>query len=287
VEDIQRIVVGLDGSEASRVALRWALAEAALHGAHLEALHAWRAPMLFIPHAYSPDLIEMGRMDDAALDFIERELDAVGADADCGVVIERHEVEAFPAHALIEASGHAQLVVVGRHGQGGFPRDVIGPKAVQVAHHAVCPVSVVPDEWDGDGRGVVVGVDGSQPGAAALQWAADESKRRGAPLKAVMAWGLLEQHHPPGDDAFDPHYSERDARDALEGYVADALGSDATDVELVIVNDLAARALIESAERAELLVVGARGLGGFGDLMLGSVSHRCLAHARCPTVVVR
>lgn len=284
--ELQRIVVGVDGSEASRGALRWAVAEAALHRARLEALHAWRTPMLFVPRAYSPDLVEMGRMDEAALAFIDRELDAVGADADCGIVIEQTEVEGQPAHALIEASRRAQLVVVGRHGQGGFPHDVIGPKAVQVAHHAACAVTVVPDDWAAEGRGVIVGVDGSEPAAVALRWAADEGARRQAPVTAVMAWGLLEQHHPRGDEAFDPHYREEDALTALRTYVADVVGPMGR-VEAAVVNDLAARALMDAAAHAELLVVGARGLGGFRDLTLGSVSHRCLAHARCPTVVVR
>ena len=282
------VVVGLDGSEASRVALRWAMAEAALHHAPLEALHAWRAPMLFVPLAYSPELIEMGRMDEAALDFVKRELDAVGADADFDIAIEPTEVESYAAHALIEASGRAQLVVVGRRGSGGFPHELIGPKAVQVAHHAVCPVAVVPDHWDGNGRGVMVGVDGSHPAAEALRWAIDEAARRQTPLTAVMAWGLLDQHHRNDEDPFDPHYTEQDAREALAAFVTDVAGpSGSPSVETAVVNDLAARALIERAEGAELLVVGARGLGGFGDLLLGSVSHRCLSHARCPTVVVR
>jgi nucleotide-binding universal stress UspA family protein len=288
VNDVQRVVVGVDGSEASRVAIRWAMAEAALRGARLEALHAWRAPMLFVPLVYSPELVEMGRMDEAALDFVARELDAVGADADCGIMIEQTEVEAYPSHALIEASSRAQLVVVGRHGQGGFPHEVIGPKAVQVAHHAVCPVAVVPDEWTGDGRGVVVGVDGSAPAAAALRWSVEEAGRRQAPLTAVMAWGLLDQHHRAGEEPFDPHYSEKDAQAALDAFVSEVAGLlPSPPVETVVVNDLAARGLLERAEGAELLVVGARGLGGFGDLLLGSISHRCLAHARCPTVVVR
>lgn len=288
MDESQSVIVGVDGSEASRTALRWAMAEAALRGAKLEALHAWRAPMLLVPRSYSPDLVEMGRMDEAAIDFVRRELDAVGADAADAIVIEPIEVEGYPAHALVEASSRAQLVVVGRHGQGGFPHDVIGPKAVQVAHHAVCPVAVIPDEWDGDGRGVVVGIDGSAPAAVALRWAIEEAARRHTPLTAVMSWGLLDQHHPRGDEPFDPHYGEKDASAALTAFVEDVVGlSGLPLVHRTVVNDLPARALMEHAEHAELLVVGARGLGGFGDLLLGSVSHRCLAHSHCPTVVVR
>jgi len=288
VNDEFRVVVGIDGSDAARVALRWAMAEARMWDAPLEVLHAWRTPMVFVPHAYSPELVEMGRMDDAALEFIGKELDAVGADADCGIVIEPTEVGSHPARALIEASTRARLVVVGRHGQGGFPHELIGPKAVQVAHHARCSVAVVPDEWNGDGRGVIVGIDGSAPAAAALRWAMAEAARRHSSLTAVMAWGLLDQHHPGQENAFDPNYSQQDALAAVTAYVEDATGPhpDVT-VEKRVVNDLAARGLTEAAEGAELLVVGARGLGGFDDLLLGSVSHRCLAHSRCPTVVVR
>jgi nucleotide-binding universal stress UspA family protein len=286
--DETRVVVGIDGSDAARVALRWAMAEALLWDAPLEVIHAWRTPMVLVPRAYAPELVEMGRMDQAALEFIGKELDAVGADADCGIVIEQTEVASHPAHALIEASRRARLVVVGRHGQGGFPHELVAPKAVQVAHHADCSVAVIPDEWNGDGEGVIVGVDGSEPAAVALRWAMAEAARRHASLTAIMAWGLLDQHHVGRVDTFEPRYGEQDARDALTTYVEHATGllPDVT-VEMTVVNDLAARALTESAERAELLVVGARGLGGFDDLLLGSVSHRCLAHARCPTVVVR
>src|SRR3954469_9166851 len=94
-----RVVVGVDGSEAGRVALRWALAEAQLRNVPLEVLHAWHTPMLFVPKSYSPKLVEMGRMDEAALQFIDRELDAIGADDGCSVVIEQTECPGSPAHA--------------------------------------------------------------------------------------------------------------------------------------------------------------------------------------------
>ena len=286
MDHVHRVVVGVDGSEASRIALRWAMAESGLHEARLEVVHAWRTPMVFVPHAYSPELVEMGKMDEAAVAFIDRELDAVGADADCGIEIERTAVPGYAAHVLVAASERAQLVVVGRRGNGRFPREVIGPKALQVVHHAACPVAVVPDAWTGDGQGVIVGVDGSEPSAAALRWAAAEATRRNTAVTAVMAWGLLDQHHRPGEAPFDPDYSEVDARAALDAFIESALGPDSA-ASTIAVNDLPARALIDSSDTAELLVVGARGLGGFRGLLLGSVSQRCVTHARCPTVVIR
>jgi nucleotide-binding universal stress UspA family protein len=281
-----RIVVGVDGSESSRDALRWALAEALLRGVPLEVLHAWHTPMIFVPDAYDPELVEMGRMDEAALRFIDRELDAVGADGDCPVLIEQTEVQHFPAHALIEASRRAEIVVLGRHGVGGFPHELMSPKVVQVAHHAECAVAVVPDQWRGDGHGVVVGVDGSEHGAHALRWAVAEAMHRDASLTAVMAWGLLDQHQIDPHEPFDPNYNAKTARSVLDEVIAGQLGDDAK-VDRKVVNDLPPRALLEASADSELLVVGARGLGGFQDLLLGSVSHRCLARSSCPTVVVR
>ena len=286
MSETPRIVVGIDGSEPSRRALRWALAEALLRSATLEVLHAWRTPMLFVPDVYDAELVELGRMDEAALAFVEHELDAVGADGDCPVDIEQAEVQHFAPRALIEASHRAQLVVIGRHGIGGFPHELLTPKVVQVAHHAACAVAVVPDSWSGGGRGVIVGIDGSEPSIAALKWAADEARLRSAPLTALMAWGLLDQHHAAPGQPFDPAYGAEDAMTAARTAVTRALGAMA-DVEVEVANDLPARALIERSADAELLVVGARGLGGFADLLLGSVSHRCLGHSTCPTVVVR
>jgi nucleotide-binding universal stress UspA family protein len=288
MDERARVVVGVDGSEAGRIALRWALAEAELRSVPLEVLHAWREPMVFVPSKYEPELVEMGQMDEAALRLVDAELDAVGADATTAVRIERSEVRAFAAHALIDASARADLVVVGRTGEGGFPHELIGPKVIQVAHHATSPVAVIPESWDGEGRGVVAGVDGSEHAARALRWAADEARRRGATLTVVMAWGLLDQHPASGDPEFRPDYDAEDAGRALDEAVRAALGDEpVVQVTPRVVNDLPARALIEAAAGAELLIVGARGLGGFRDLLLGSVSHRCLEHAACPTVVVR
>ena len=130
---------------------------------------------------------------------------------------------------------------------------------------------------------VVVGVDGSEGGRRALQWAAEEARLRGARLRVVHVWSYLNQ----AGEAFDPAYGEDDARRFLDETVA-GLGAEASglDVERAAVNDLPARGLLDSAADADLLVVGARGMGGFRGLLLGSVSQQVAQHAPCPVVIV-
>jgi len=135
---------------------------------------------------------------------------------------------------------------------------------------------------------IVVGVDGSEGAAEALRWALDEARTRDVPVVAVMAWGYLDQHHAVAGADFDPEYGEPQAREALAAAVTAALG-EASDVavEQVVVCDLAPAGLLETATEDDLVVVGARGLGGFKGLLVGSVSQRVLADAVSPVAVVR
>lgn len=136
--------------------------------------------------------------------------------------------------------------------------------------------------------GIVVGVDGSESAAQALAWAAEEAELHDWPLTALMAWGLLDQHHADVGERFDPHYGKDAALAALDVYIEQALGSSqAAKVERRVVCDLPAPGLLGSATDASLLVVGARGLGGFRGLLLGSVSQHCLHHATRPIAIVR
>jgi nucleotide-binding universal stress UspA family protein len=134
---------------------------------------------------------------------------------------------------------------------------------------------------------IVVGVDESDGAADALRWAAREADARGAGLTAVLAWGLLDQHHGQRGVPFDPHYAEADAQAAVAEIAASVLGDRATGVDLRPVSDLPVRALLGAAEDADLVVVGARGLGGFKGLLVGSVSLGVLRGAECPVAVVR
>ena len=130
---------------------------------------------------------------------------------------------------------------------------------------------------------VVAGVDGSEGARRALKWAAEEARLRGARLRVVHVWSYLDQ----AGEAFDPTYGDDDARRVLDEAVSE-LGDAAAelDIERLAVCDLPARALLDSANDAELVVVGARGMGGFKGLLLGSVSQQVAQHAACPVVIV-
>ncbi len=125
----ERIVVGVDGSELSKVALRWAHREAALHGADLDVLH------VASPSEDTAEALADTRRLAAVVEQV------VGDDA--SVPVHHHVVEGPPAQALIEAARHADLVVVGSHGHRGYGSLRLGSVSQQVADHAPCPVVVV------------------------------------------------------------------------------------------------------------------------------------------------
>lgn len=136
--------------------------------------------------------------------------------------------------------------------------------------------------------GIVVGVDESEGAARALRWAAREGELHGATVTAVMAWGLLDQHQPHAEPGFRPDYGEAEAAAALTVIATDALGHGLSDrVRTRVVCDLPVAALLDASVGADLLVVGARGRGGFKGLLLGSVSQQCLHHSTVAIAVVR
>jgi len=142
---------------------------------------------------------------------------------------------------------------------------------------------------------IVVGVDGSAESIKALEWAIDEARQRKTSVRAVHVWQyppLLRTGDPflgPGFDAqpIEPSVLEELARTRLAEAVAQATAEPDSVQQDVIEGPHPAETLVEAARVAELLVVGSRGHGGFGSLLLGSVSQACAHHARCPVVIVR
>jgi nucleotide-binding universal stress UspA family protein len=139
---------------------------------------------------------------------------------------------------------------------------------------------------------IVVGVDGSDSSREALHWAYDEAAHHGASITAVSTW------HPPALPMTPPYGSappegyvsqpKQNALDLLERFVADLdVREPAVDVRTVVEEGNPAEVLIKLSEKADLMVVGSRGHGGFKGMLLGSVSQHLVAHADCPVVVVR
>lgn len=136
---------------------------------------------------------------------------------------------------------------------------------------------------------IVVGVDGSEHGGRALDWAVKEAGLRSARLRLVVAW-----HLPPAvysGPGYIPVVGTRESFEEFAREAGDAAATRARDAgveaDLVVREGQAAEVLLEEAANADLLVVGSRGHGGFTGLLLGSVSAQCAHHAHCPLVVVR
>jgi nucleotide-binding universal stress UspA family protein len=140
---VRRIVAGVDGSPSSVAALRWAINEAELTGDTVEAIIAWE----YSPMAGGYDWVQMAvdynvdlrtNAEKALAEAIDK-----AAGPDCKVTIEGRVVQGYAPSVLVDASGHADLLVVGSRGHGTFADALIGSVSQNCAHHAKCPVVIV------------------------------------------------------------------------------------------------------------------------------------------------
>ncbi|CAN5432827.1 universal stress protein [soil metagenome] len=280
-----RIVVGFDGSRAGFEALRWAADAAGRSGDEVQLLECWREPIIdgrpWIEIYEDP---ESGRRQVEA--DLNATVDAIAVEHP-GVVFSRTMLGDDPADALVVASEGATVLVVGARGRGGFTSLLLGSVSRRVAGAARCPVIVVRTAGNPAGD-VLVGVDGSLPGRRALAWAAEEARRRHLRLHAIMAWSYLLPEGESGPEAFREDYTPEDAEQALRHIVDDVLGPHpGIEVELTATCELAAKALVERATNASLVVVGPKGTSMRHRVDLGSVTVQLLHHAPCPLAIVR
>jgi nucleotide-binding universal stress UspA family protein len=138
---------------------------------------------------------------------------------------------------------------------------------------------------------VVVGIDGSPASARALRWGAEEASEHEAEIYVVMAYAVPAP--PVAVGLAQPPWRDQDAWRAdaerlLQETLLETLG-DAPGIEVrtEVVEGSPAKALIDASQRADLVVVGTRGHGGFAGMLLGSVSQHVTAHAACAVTVVR
>lgn len=309
------VVVGWNGSVTSREAVRWAALEAVARGCSLTVVHAAGAYADWVDPVVTPDVAYFAVEVAAEGARVAREVvhactpALAGAGAGGGPagaaegssagppvqrrVVVHHRADLRTARrVLVEASGRAQLVVVGDCGRGELAAAVFGSVAMSVASHARCPVVVVREDGyhrAGPGRAVVVGVDGSAPARAAVELAADAAVRAEASLHVRTSWALplTPTFGPPVVAAREAEVTRAAAcRRAAEAVSAARAGHPELAVEVEVVDDHPAAGLTAASERAGLVVVGSRGRGAARGLLLGSTSLELLHRAHCPVAVV-
>ncbi|GAA1388054.1 universal stress protein [Catellatospora chokoriensis] len=279
------IVVGVDGSAAALSAVRLAAHEAARRGRDLRIVHAFIWPLMHVNVGASQAVPEGGLRHDAERLLAEAAATATAAQPDVTTVTEL--VTGAPASVLLSAARDAELLVLGDRGLGGFTGLLLGSVAVQVTAHSTTPVLVARGEQHAGGP-IVVGVDDSPAGAAAIEAAFVTAEQHQAELLAVRTWTypvMATLYTPPVPADCGP------VEDAERLVLADAVAAGSArhpkvEVREQLVCGGPGRTLVQLSELAQLLVVGARGRGGFAGLLLGSVSQQILHHAACPVLVV-
>lgn len=295
------IVVGVDGSGES-----WR----AIHAAAWEA-RSRRAPLV-LGHGYPADpytwygwtpmyvgpAVDLRAAATAMLEETANEVRTAYPDLEVATYVH----VGTGAHALMEASSGAAMVVVGSRGRGGFAGLSIGSTAAQIAAHAVCPVLVI-RPFEGEthsptdtepppmpARPVVVGVDGSSTSESAAEFAFEEAALRQVPVIAVYVWWLSPAHM-LGPDLPEPDGLDA-AREQAESLLAGMMAPWVAKYPDVGVQARALQGmnpsheLVEASRHAGLVVVGSRGRGGFSGLLLGSVGRDLVGHAFCPVAVI-
>jgi len=281
------IVVAVDGSPESDAAIAWAAHEGAMRAVPVTLVHVISPVLISVPvePMFNPhDWYE--RSARQILESAEETLRSSWSGA------RPADVRTVTAHAavvpaLLEASESAQMVVVGNRGRGRLARLVLGSVSGGLLHRARCPVAVIRAEADipaADGP-IVVGIDGSRASEAATALAFDEASRRRVDLVALHAWRDV------GSDLImeaDWHQYKAEGRALLAEHLAgwQKRYPDVT-VEQELVCDEPAHWLAEASRRAQLVVVGSRGRGGFAGMLLGSTSSAVAQTSSAPLIVVR
>jgi nucleotide-binding universal stress UspA family protein len=283
-----RLIVGFDGSEAAAAAVRWAAAEAETRGAAVRVVSSFSMPPVMdyygIGTAVAPESTLQALKETCLADLQAVVTESTHTHPRVG--FDFKAVNEHAVNALVREAEAADLLVVGSNGAGAVRSFLLGSVTAAVLHESPCPVVVVPGgSHDVTGR-IVVGVDGSKPSGAALDWAIDEADRQGADLLVLHAWEypyrMISEGFAPGSDL-----GQVDAAIVVDEAVELARERMTGSVHRRLVEGGATESLLDVSEAADMVVVGSRGRGGFRSMLLGSVAHAVSTHAHCPVVVVR
>jgi nucleotide-binding universal stress UspA family protein len=248
------VVVGIDGSPAADIAVKWAAVEATSLHSTLRMLHAVAA------HEAASNAGEV----------VYRAVQLARGLAP-GIEIDTHIDKGTPSTVLVKASGDAEVVVIGSRGLGLMAGALVGATGLDLAANARCPIVVVrPDLAELDGVRVVIGYDGSPAGDTALDYGIEYARRHNLAVRVVAAQPTGTELHRITEDQLREAVHKRDGHDA----------------ELIQITGHPAEHILRLSSDAGLIVLGARGRGGFAGMLIGSVSQTVLHHADCPVTII-
>ncbi|BBX97050.1 universal stress protein [Mycobacterium lacus] len=283
------LLVGVDGSTSSDAAVAWATREAVMRHVPLTLFHAVTPVVVGWPvgqlYATMPEWQKEGAQQ--VIDHARKTFEAsVGASEPPEMHTQMVYSSVVPA--LIDASRDAWMIVAGSEGMGALGRLLLGSVATGLLHHAHCPVGVIHSDEGGapDSHApVLLGIDGSPASEAATALAFDEASRRGVELVALHAWSDVGVFPVLGMDWRDRESQGQEVlAERLAGWQEQYPD---VHVKRMLVCDKPARWLLDESKRAQLVVVGNRGRGGFPGMLLGSVSSAVAQSATVPVIVVR
>ncbi len=273
-------IVGIDGSDAARDALRWAVRNTA-PDTRIVALGAWHVPfamkLMMAKRSFDVDRLGLAAEAHHAIDT------AVAKLGDDGNAVEPLVVEGAAASVLLEHAADASLLVVGRHGTSELRHRVLGSVSRHCATDAQVPTVIVPLGFDrARARNVVVGFDASENSRAALRWALDffdpDARIELVAAVDISPWLDIESTL----ERF-PKEVEAERQRLLQA--AAAVDPDERATRSVVLHG-PKQALTEVAGDADIIVLGARGHGALGSMLLGSVATWMLEQAPCPVAIV-
>jgi nucleotide-binding universal stress UspA family protein len=283
---VRPVVAGTDGSVQAGAAVDLAAWEAARRGSPLRIVHGYQVPVPYTTMGFAPVQLEYPMP--ATRTMLTETVARVRRDYPT-LLVEPALIAGSPAGTLVEESREASLVVVGSRGLGGFAGLLAGSVSTQLAAHAQAPLIVVRGDARRD-RPVVVGVDGTPGGDAAVAFAFDEAAARGVLLIALYAWWTLPWSNLGPIDL--RHYELDEAREEARRMLAEAVAGWVEKYPDVIVEQRAAHdlnpalALEDAADAAGLLVVSRHGGNALTRLLLGSIGDALVRHAPCPVALI-
>jgi nucleotide-binding universal stress UspA family protein len=278
------VVVGVDGSSTAGPALRWAIREASARRIPIQLVSAWNP---------SYDIDTLGLATRAVEDHCRAILDAAQDDiaaADPTIAVTTTTYIGAATTALVEASHHADTVVVGSRRLRALPAFLLGATSLEVAAHAACPAVVVRERAAAHSGKVVVGIDGTARSIDAVSYAFAYASSHHSTLTVLHAFqvefvaGVISKLSAEESNA---RWAQEEMALTSETIAGWAEKYPDVHVDRMTVRDHPVEALVAESTTSDLLVLGGRRRGPIGGALLGSVGHGVLHDAHCPVAVVR